>query len=125
MVDQPHLPDDASSREREAFVRALLEATGGAVMATADEVAAVLRVTTAYVYARSRELGGRRLHAGKRAPLRFNVWTLADRLVADIEEQPSERSRRPRRRRPAAESADGLLPVRDRFAGARPRDEAA
>lgn len=121
----PRPPDDLVHAEREVLVRKLLEATDGEVLATAEEVAAVLRVERAYVYVHSEELGGRRLHPGKRAPLRFNVWALASRLVPEPAEEPPPRGRRRSRRAPSPELHDSLLPVFDRFAVARPREDAA
>jgi hypothetical protein len=123
---QPSIPPHDP---RETLVAALLQASGGRDLITVAEAAQALRVTRGWLYANRVRLGGVALGTGPKAPIRFDVGTLAERLVPGTrDDDPPPSPPRPRRRRgramPAA-SSEGLLPVRDRFAEAIPTRKAA
>lgn len=85
---------------------------------TANEVADLLSVDVAYVYAHQRELGVLRLpSAGRRPALRFDRDVILARLRPPAEQPtPAPRRGRGRARRPSARAAVELLPYEPRSA---------
>jgi hypothetical protein len=116
-------PDETpNATARDALVSALLAESSGNPLITVDEAARALRVERGYLYRRVEDLGGIRLGAGPKAPIRFPAAILAERILA-AGAPPSEPPQAPRarkRRRGTSETHADLLPVRDRFAAARP-----
>src|SRR4051794_30907328 len=93
------------------------------VLLTAEEVATRLRLSTWWVYSHAAELGGIKLGAGKRAPLRFTAEGVDDYLARRSTPTPTvvatppnaaERSQRstrdPRRRVPLLDAATAPRP---------------
>jgi hypothetical protein len=115
-------PDETTTATaRDALVGALLTESNGNPLVTVDEAARALRVKPNYLYQRVRELGGIRLGDGPKAPIRFPAAVLADRItVAGSAAEPRPEPRSRKRSRRTGGSHPELLPVRDRFAAARP-----
>jgi hypothetical protein len=115
-------PDETpNATARDALVGALLAESDGNPLVTVDEAARALRVKPGYLYQRVAELGGVRLGDGPKAPIRFPAAVLADRItVARSAAEPRPKRRSRKRARETADSHAELLPVRDRFAAARP-----
>jgi hypothetical protein len=115
-------PDETpNATARDALVSALLAESDGNPLVTVDEAARALRVKPGYLYQRVAVLGGVRLGDGPKAPIRFPAAVLADRItVARSAAEPRPKTRSRKRSRQTPESHAELLPVRDRFAAARP-----
>jgi hypothetical protein len=92
-----------------------------------NEVAAYLGVEAGWVYEHAGELGVRRLGSGPKAPLRFSLEEIDERLSDCLRGSRSSgqdlpQTQRPRRRpRPGRQVVPNLLPIR----GSNPASEAA
>jgi hypothetical protein len=82
----------------------------------AAALAGMLGVGRDWVYAHARQLGAVRLGDGPKAPLRFDVDQVRERLAARWERQPLPDEPVARRRRRSSRSAlpTGVRPIRER-----------
>lgn len=84
----------------------------GKPMLTVEDIAMTFRVSRAWVYENARRLGGVKLGAGERSPIRFDPELVAA-AMRPVGEPPAASALAPPARTPSRKPPKRLLPVYD------------